>query len=244
MGSDHTGLRTAEGGVSVIAHRGGHGEWRENTLEAFAGARSKGADGIELDVRLTSDGALVVHHDAALETGGLIADLSRWELPDWVPDLASAVAACVGMLLDVEIKLDPPELGKRLDAGKSRAIGTALAESLGRAGGSIVVSSFWPDALTAFSEAAAGFATGLLVRPSDDPEKALTTASNLGCAALHPFYPSVDRSLVDRCHESGLQVGTWTVNSAEDVRSVVAAGADAVITDEVAVALAAVGRER
>ena len=238
------GLRTTEGGVSVIAHRGGSGEWRENTLEAFAGARSNGADGVELDARLTSDGALVVHHDAALEGGAPIGALSRWELPDWVPDLESALAECQGMLVDVEIKLDLPVQGQRADAGRTRAIATALAESLGRNDGLIVVSSFWADALIAFSEAAAGFATGLLVHPADDPERAVTTASNLGCSALHPYYLSVGRSLVDRCHEAGLQVGTWTVNSPDDISSVVTAGADAVITDDVAVALAAVGRSQ
>lgn len=238
------GLRTTEGGVSVIAHRGGSGEWRENTLEAFAGARSNGADGIELDARLASDGALVVHHDAALETGAVIATLSRWELPDWVPDLTSALAACADMLVDVEIKLDLPEPGRRLDAGRSRAIGTALAEALGRCEGPIIVSSFWPDALIAFSEVAPGFATGLLVHPADDAEKAVATASNLGCSALHPFYLAVSRTLVDRCHEAGLQVGTWTVNGPDDVSSVVAAGVDAVITDEVAVALEAVRRSQ
>ncbi len=238
------GLRTTEGGVSVIAHRGGSGEWRENTLEAFAGARSDGADGVELDARLTHDGSLVVHHDAALETGQTIGGLSRWELPDWIPDLGAAVAACEGMLLDVEIKLDLPEHSNRLDAGKSRAIGTALAESLGRSDGSIIVSSFWPDALIAFSEAAAGFATGLLVHPADDAHRAVTTASNLGCRALHPFYLAVDAALVDRCHEAGLQVGTWTVNGSDDVRSVASAGVDAVITDQVSVALRAVGRSQ
>jgi glycerophosphoryl diester phosphodiesterase len=238
------GLRTTEGGVSVIAHRGGSGEWRENTLEAFAGARSNGADGVELDARLTSDGALVVHHDAALETGRMIGTLSRWELPDWVPDLAGVLAACAGMLVDVEIKLDLSESGMRLDAGKSRAIGTALAETLGRSDGQIVVSSFWPDALIAFSEVAPGFATGLLVHPADDAEKAVVTASNLGCAALHPFYLAASPPLVDRCHDAGLQVGTWTVNGLADVMSVVAAGVDAVITDEVAVALEAVGRSQ
>ena len=238
------GLRTTEGGVSVIAHRGGSGEWRENTLEAFAGARSNGADGVELDARLTYDGALVVHHDATLEGGAAIETLSRWELPGWVPDLASALAECRGMLVDVEIKLDLPEHGQRPDPARIRAIATALAESLGRNDGSVVVSSFWSDALIAFSEAAADFATGLLVHPADDAQRAVTTASNLGCSALHPFYLSVDRSLVERCHEAGLQVGTWTVNGPGDIKAVVAAGADAVITDDVAVALVVVGRSQ
>ncbi|HMM14692.1 MAG TPA: glycerophosphodiester phosphodiesterase family protein [Parvibaculum sp.] len=50
-----------------IAHRGGAGLWPENTLEAFERAIEGGADGIELDVHLSRDGVLVVHHDESLK---------------------------------------------------------------------------------------------------------------------------------------------------------------------------------
>ena len=58
--------------TAVFAHRGCTEGFTENTLEAFAEARRLGADGVELDVRLTADGALAVHHDA--EIPGLGAD--------------------------------------------------------------------------------------------------------------------------------------------------------------------------
>lgn len=50
-----------------IAHRGGSGLWPENTLGAFERAIDMGAEGIELDVHLTKDGVLVVHHDESLK---------------------------------------------------------------------------------------------------------------------------------------------------------------------------------
>lgn len=50
-----------------IAHRGGAGLWPENTLEAFTHAIDAGVDGIELDVHLSRDGVLVVHHDESLK---------------------------------------------------------------------------------------------------------------------------------------------------------------------------------
>lgn len=50
-----------------IAHRGGAGLWPENTMEAFSNALDLGVDGFELDVHLTKDGVLVIHHDAALK---------------------------------------------------------------------------------------------------------------------------------------------------------------------------------
>ena len=51
-----------------IAHRGGTGLWPENTLGAFERAIALGVDGIELDVHLSRDGQLVVHHDERLNT--------------------------------------------------------------------------------------------------------------------------------------------------------------------------------
>lgn len=50
-----------------VAHRGGAGLWPENTMAAFARAIAAGADGIELDVHLSRDGKLVVHHDESLK---------------------------------------------------------------------------------------------------------------------------------------------------------------------------------
>ena len=53
--------------VAVIAHRGEHLRHPENTLEAFASAAEAGADYIEVDVRTTADGKLVLMHDATVD---------------------------------------------------------------------------------------------------------------------------------------------------------------------------------
>jgi glycerophosphoryl diester phosphodiesterase len=52
-----------------IAHRGGAQLMPENTLAAFTDALARGCDGAELDVQLTSDGVVVVHHDFRLMAG-------------------------------------------------------------------------------------------------------------------------------------------------------------------------------
>src|SRR5437773_3474428 len=51
----------------VFAHRGGSALAPENTLDAFDNGLALGADGIELDVRLSRDGVVVVHHDVLLD---------------------------------------------------------------------------------------------------------------------------------------------------------------------------------
>ena len=84
--------------TAVFAHRGCTEGFTENTLDAFAEARRLGADGVELDVRLTADGALAVHHDAEIPGLGVIAALGVADLPAHVPLLADVLAACDGMV--------------------------------------------------------------------------------------------------------------------------------------------------
>ena len=236
--------------MGVLAHRGGTGPWRENTVEAFAGALAAGADGVELDVRRTLDGVLVVHHDAAVEGSGPIHDRRRDELPDWVPTLADALTACHGALVNVEIKNLPTDAA--FDQGHRVSADVAGLLSAGAAGRSrwparVVVSSFWPDTLAALRAATTdvgqddGPALGLLVHPSLEAGPALETAVALGCAALHPHYRQVDGALVAKAHDLGLAVVTWTVNEVHDLDAVLGAGVDAVITDRVEETLAHLG---
>lgn len=56
-----------QGGPAVLAHAGGALLWPDNTLTAFAGAASLGADVLELDVHLTADGEFVVIHDDTVD---------------------------------------------------------------------------------------------------------------------------------------------------------------------------------
>ena len=60
--------------VQVLAHRGASRAERENTLRAFERACALGADGVELDVRRTSDDVLVVHHDPRVDGGCVIIE--------------------------------------------------------------------------------------------------------------------------------------------------------------------------
>lgn len=84
--------------TSVIAHRGlhDHGWPHQNTLAAFAAAFDQGADAVELDVRRTRDGVLVVHHDPFTEFGQRIADTDFADLAalpggDRIPTFEQAI---------------------------------------------------------------------------------------------------------------------------------------------------------
>jgi len=82
-------------------------------------------------------------------------------------------------------------------------------------------------------------ATGWLTPPGFDQHAALDTAGGRGHRALHPHHEAVTASLVDRAHEVGLAVNTWTVDDPGRIRELAAMGVDGIITNVPDVALAA-----
>lgn len=226
--------------TAVYAHRGDTTSSTENTLEAFAEARRKGADGVELDVRRSADGALVVHHDAEVPGRGPIAALAVRDLPDYVPLLSEALAACHGMTVNVEIKNSPADPGYDPTEAISSAVASAVADS--GESDHVLVSSFQVATLAALRAADPSLAVGLLVGWQADAGAALELASERRYQAIHPFLTQVDQALVERAHHAGLAVNVWTVNAPEDLERMAGLGVDAIITDRLEEALAAVGR--
>ncbi len=92
----------------VLAHRGYHADLPENTLAAFDAARRLGVDGIETDVRLSSDGKPVIMHDRVTPAGRAIASLTHREIErdvgHAVPLLDEILSAVPDVLWNIEIK--------------------------------------------------------------------------------------------------------------------------------------------
>jgi glycerophosphoryl diester phosphodiesterase len=188
-------VRSVGAPTAVQAHRGSPdlaSGIRENTLDAFDRARALGADGVELDVRLTADGGLVVHHDPVVEGMGTVCELATAELPAYIPLLAEALAACAGMVVNIEIKNQPHEPGFD-PTDRVAGVVVALVASMGRTG-SVVVSSFWSGSLSAARAAGSTVSTGLLVVSSFDPMASIGAAADLGCTAVHLPVGLVDRA--------------------------------------------------
>ena len=77
----------------VFAHRGGSGLAPENTIAAFETGVALGADGLELDVRLSRDGVVVVHHDASLDrTTTLGAASTPVTRPNWRVSMPATIS--------------------------------------------------------------------------------------------------------------------------------------------------------
>jgi len=229
--------------TAVQAHRGSPDPFsgiRENTLVAFARARALGADGVELDVRLTADGALAVHHDPVVEGVGPVHELAAADLPSYVPLLADSLDACAGLTVNIEVKNLPME--PAFDPTDRCARDVVDVVGACGAGGSVIVSSFWAGALTAVRGTGAGLPTGLLVVSAFDPAVAVAGAVDLGCAAVHLPIGLVTPATVAAAHAAGLAVAAWTVVDEGALDAVLTAGVDTVVTDDVAMARRAVDR--
>jgi glycerophosphoryl diester phosphodiesterase len=229
---------------AVHAHRGSPDPAsgvRENTLEAFFRARLLGADGVELDVRRTADGALAVHHDPEIRGLGPVHEIVSDQLPASVALLPAALDACEGLGVNVELKNLPGEAGFDPDERMAREVAEMVVAADGVS--TVVISSFWPASLTAVHEVRPELATGLLLAPWFDAAEAVPLALDHGCTALHPHASLIDEALMAEARGAGLSVATWTVNDRRQMDTVASLGVATVITDDVTMALSALGRD-
>jgi glycerophosphoryl diester phosphodiesterase len=220
----------------VIAHRGASRAERENTLAAFTKAVELGADLVELDVRLTTDGALAVHHDAQFADGRTIRDLAAADLPPDVPLLAAALDACRPLRVNVEIKNLAGEPGYDPTAEVAGIVADLIRERDQAA--RIIVSSFDLATLDRFHVEAPQVETAYLVNLVGNVSRLLATLDERGHHGLHPWHRRVTRRLVERCHAAGVAVRPWTVDDPRRIAALAALEVDAICTNVPDVALA------
>jgi glycerophosphoryl diester phosphodiesterase len=218
----------------VFAHRGGAALAPENTLAAFANGIALGADGIELDVRASRDGRVVVHHDETLERTrrlqGAVADHTAAELAKSnVPELKAVLHECRDARLIIEVKVNDP------------AFGCLVVDELRRA-----------DAVQRACIGAVGMRVLRAVR-REEPQLATSAAREEVRMALYrswlgwPFtcpawagyqVPEraghirvVSKRFVDHAHRAGLGVHVWTVDDERQALRLLEWGVDGLITD-------------
>jgi glycerophosphoryl diester phosphodiesterase len=226
--------------ADLWAHRGASRSKPENTLDAFREAKAQGADGVELDVRRTRDGAMAIHHDATLPDGRVIKDLVVADLPEHVPLLAAALDACDGMLVNIEIKNVPVDLDHDPTERMAQAV-VDLVTELGLRD-AVLVSSFSLETIDRVRTLDPTIATGYLTSARWNQLHALERAVAAGHGALHPMDPGVNAELVRAAHDAGVRINTWTVDDPDRMRWLVdECGVDAIITNVPDVARAALG---
>ena len=226
----------------ILGHRGASAHAPENSIEAFLLAAEQGADGAELDVRRTADGELVIHHDAFIPGVDAIVDHTRAELARQAPAVvgfADAMAACDGLIVNIEIKNSPAD--PDFDAGESVAGEVAKWVTGNGWVERVIISSFNPATVDRVRVLSPGSATGRLILPGADAGRELVFAHQRGHQAIHPHLSSLaaPEELMRLADELGMWVVAWTVDDGDVIRALRDAGLTGVITNDPANARAA-----
>jgi len=230
----------------VVGHRGSPGAAPENTMAAFRLAAEAGADMIELDVRMTRDGELVVHHDRRLgrtsDGKGRIralslADVRSADAGAWygrrfrgerIPTLGEVFAVlprAVG--IDIEVKTDGD---RRRSALMARTLCRAVHRAHRRE--SVVISSFDHGFLRRVRRLDPALRLGVLYVPVRDRfRSAAEIARRSGACMFICSRNQLRRRHLREAHEAGLTVAVYGVNTADAASAAARAGVDALISD-------------
>jgi len=229
----------------IFAHRGASAHAPENTLAAFEMALVENADGIELDVKLSADGHVVVIHDMTVDrtTGahGRVKDLSLADLRalgagsffsekfqgEKIPTLEE-VFESVGRRTFINVELT------NYNSPRDHLVESVcmLVKKFGLQE-RVMFSSFFSSNLSKASSILPEVPRGLLAFDGFLGSWARSFGFAFGkYQALHPNLKDTTRQQVQRVHRLSRRVHVWTVNAAEDIRRLFNWGVDGVFTDD------------
>jgi len=225
-------------GFLNIAHRGASAYARENTAAAFEEAIARNADMIELDLRQTSDGVIVLHHDPDVPTpdgkGRPISHMSFAELtglaeadgqgPATFADILAQFGDRIAMNIEIKnggferevvrmLKADPPAFEP-------------------------VISSFKPEIIKRIKKMDRSIKVGLIVGSKNLDVLSLLARpfikklfSGLEYDNFHLHKSLVSQDVLDGFSDAGYSVYVWTVNDPEEMRRMLRLGVTGIISD-------------
>jgi glycerophosphoryl diester phosphodiesterase len=248
----------------IIAHRGASALAPENTLAAFEKAISDGAEGIEFDVRLSKDGAVVVFHDATLgrlsDRKNLVSSLSVEELQkidvgSWfnkrrpndspenfsgeriptLPELLDFLKDFTGLIY-IELKCRESEIEKLVKAVSAAISDSPLLEQ-------IIVKSFQLETIPHIRRACPKVKTAALFAPKimtllRKEKRLVNIAHELGADMISVHFSLATRKLMKKAAKKNLPVTIWTADNPRWIKRAFDLGLFAVITNNPAVLLA------
>lgn len=228
--------------TKIFAHRGAAGTHPENTMVAFYEAERVGADGIELDVQMTKDGALVVIHDETVDRTtdgtGWVKDFTYRDLQSLhagykfaeqyptcpIPLLEEVLAWISGTSLLLNIELKNGLIA--YDRLEEKVIDLVKHYQLEPR---VIFSSFNHNSMARCRQLAPTIETALLyMERLYQPWQYVRV---LGAKGLHPYYRTVSESFVREAHLHHVRVRPFTINSEEAMNTMFRYKVDAIFTD-------------
>lgn len=241
----------------IFAHRGASAHAPENTLAAFELALEQGADAIELDVKLSADGQVVVIHDATVDrttgTHGRVRDLSLAQLralnagsffasrfsTEKIPMLEEVFEA-VGRRTFINVELT------NYNTPRDHLVeSVCMLVKQHNLQGRVIFSSFYASNLSKARSYLPEVPCGLLALNGWLGAWARSFGFAFGkYAALHPNLGDVTREQIQRVHRLKGRMHVWTVNPEADIRRLFEWGVDGIFTDDPQLAVRVRGEKR
>ncbi len=218
---------------AVWGHRGWPSRYPDNVVAGIRAAAEVAA-GVEVDIRRTADGRLVLSHDP--ELAGFVVAHHPWGVLEGI-DLSghrpAALDEVLGLAvpLDLEVKNDPIEPGFEGD----HRIALDVAD---RARPGDVVTSFWWPSVDAVRESHPDVPTGLLYTEPIGHVAAIRHAVDHGHRSIAPEFMYVDADTMEMAHREGIEVVVWTVDDVLEATRLADLGVAAIITNRPGVLLA------
>lgn len=237
--------------VKIIAHRGANRYAPQNTLPAFEKAFELGADGLETDVHLTSDGIPVICHNYTIDElsngKGTISEMTFEQFKSYdfgsyfsdkftdisAPSLKELLELCSKNTFEIlNIELKPPKdnnlsvVKKTIDMVKEYGLYDKM-----------IMSSFSANVLIEAKKLDRNCKTAYLYSPDKRDfyrvfARIEKFAHEIGACAIHPHEFFVNRQLVEKAHNEGIKVNVWTVNKKSSILKLADYGVDGIITDK------------
>ena len=239
----------------ILAHRGDMAHAPENTLPSFQMAVQKGADGVELDAKLTADGHVIVIHDPTLDrttdgsgrvASSTLESVRKIDAGSWFSDvfrgaqvpLLEEVFETVGRQKLINIELT--NYSTPADGLVAKVCELVRRHKVQE---QILFSSFLASNLRKAAHYLPEIPRGLLAMPGFPGTWARSFGFMFGnYQALHPYISDASRQQVQRMHRLHRRVHVWTANSHEQVNQLREWNVDGIFTDDPQLALLALGR--
>ena len=211
-----------------IGHRGARAYEPENTLSSFRKAVELGANAVELDVRKTKDGKLVVIHNSDVNKTtngeGAVNELTLEQIQKLVTDKGEHIPTLDDVLDSVGKKVKV--LVEIKEVGTEKQV-LDLIHKKGITDNVILV-SFHEESLKKIREINDKVETGLIYVRHKNP---VQTALDLKATYLLSLYSFTYSANVKKAHEKGLKVIVWTINKKEEVEEYKKKGVDGIASD-------------
>ena len=208
-----------------VAHRGGHSEWPENTLEAFQSAAQSGADAVELDVNTTLDGYQVVYHDSSFTIRS-----RRYRIEKLTLEQLRRLRPGICTLDEALEMISETGLGLLLEL-KASAVPKACVEAVRRYDmrGRTLYISFEAALLGKVKALEPTAKLGCLIGRT--PANLGTVIASLRPAAICQQEKSLTRANLLKWQNQGLLVAVWTPNERKNIENWLDMGVDYIISD-------------